>query len=159
MGSALAFDVVFKLFAELLDEAERGHRRGVAERAEGAAHHVLGEVLDVVDVFLRAAAVVDAGERLLDPVRAFAAGDAPAAGFVLVEGDGAQGELDDGDGLVEHDDAARAEHGAGLAHLVEVEADVDLVGGEDRAGCAAGDDGLELLAVLDAAGDFVDRLA
>ena len=30
---------------------------------------------------------------------------------------------------------------------------------EDRAGCAAGDDGLELLAVLDAAGDLVDRLA
>ena len=102
----VAFDVVFKLFAELLDEADGGHGRCVAERAEGAAHHVFGEVLDVVDVFLVAAAVVDAGEGLLDPVGALAAGDAPAAGFVLVEGDGAEGEFDDGDGLVEHDDAA-----------------------------------------------------
>jgi hypothetical protein len=70
--------VIFELFAELLDEAERGHRRCVAERAEGAAHHVFGEVLNVVDVFL-AAAGVEAGQRLLEPVRAFAAGDAPAA--------------------------------------------------------------------------------
>ncbi len=54
--------------------------------------------------------------------------------LVLVELDGAEGELDDGDGLVEHDDAAGAEHGAGLGHLVEVEADVDLVGLEDGAG-------------------------
>ena len=65
---------------------------------------------------------------LFQPVGAFAAGDAPAAGFVLVEADGAQRELDDGDGLVEDDDAAGAEHDAGLADLVEVEADVDLVG-------------------------------
>ncbi len=40
--------------------------------------------------------------------RAFAAGDAPAAGLVLVEADGAEGELDDGVGLVEDDDAAGA---------------------------------------------------
>ena len=159
LASRAAGDVVFELFAEFLYEAERGHRGGVAERAEGAAHHVFGEVLDVVDVLLCAAAGVDAGEGLLDPVRALAAGDAPAAGLVLVEADGAEGELDDGDGLVEHDDAAGAEHGAGLGHLVEVEADVDLVGVEDGAGCAAGDDGFELLAVLDAAGYVVDGLA
>ena len=73
------------------------------------------------------------GERLLEPVRAFAAGNAPAAALVLVELHGAQGELDDADGLVEHDDAAGAEHRASLAHLVEVEADVDFVGGQDRA--------------------------
>ena len=159
-GSGLAaFNIVFKLFAELFDEAEGGHRSGVAERAEGAAHHVFGEVLDVVDVFFGAATGVDAGEGLLDPVGAFAAGDAPAAGLVLVEGDGAEGEFDDGDGLVEHDDAAGSEHGAGLGHLVEVEAYVDLVCGEDWAGGAAGDDGFELLAVFDAAGYIVDRLA
>jgi hypothetical protein len=44
-------------------------------------------------------------------------------------------------------------------HLVEVEADVDLIGAQHGAGCAAGNDGLELLAALDAAGNLVDRLA
>ena len=99
-------DVFFEFFAEFLDEAKGGHRGCVAERAEGAAHHVFREVLHVIDILLCAAAVVDAGESLLDPVRAFAAGDAPSAGLVLVEGDGAEGEFDDRDGLVEHDDAA-----------------------------------------------------
>ena len=46
-----------------------------------------------------------------------------------------------------------------LRHLVEVEAYVDLVCGHDGAGRAAGDDGFELFAVLDAAGYFVDGFA
>src|SRR5260370_20074644 len=79
-GSGLvAIDVVFELFAELLDEAQGGHGCCVAERAEGAAHHVFGEVLDVIHILARAAAVVDAGEGLLDPVGALSAGEAPAA--------------------------------------------------------------------------------
>src|ERR1700754_3338782 len=47
---AMALQILFKLAAELLHEAERGHGCCVAERAEGAAHHVFGEVLDVVNV-------------------------------------------------------------------------------------------------------------
>src|SRR5882762_10136656 len=91
-GSAglVAFDVVLELLAELLYESEGRHGGCIAEWAEGAAHHIFGEVLDVVDVLLAAAAVVDAGEGLLDPVGAFAAGDAPAAGLVLVEADDAK---------------------------------------------------------------------
>src|SRR5665213_309757 len=85
MLDASAFEVLLKLLAELLDEAERRHRRCVSKWAERPAHHVFGEVLDVVDVLFIAAAGVEAGQRLLDPVRAFAAGDAPAAAFVLVE--------------------------------------------------------------------------
>src|ERR1700678_3396953 len=84
----VAFDVVFELFTKFFYEAECGHGSCVAERAEGAAHHVVGEVLNVVDVLFAAATVVDAGEGFLDPVRAFAAGDAPTAGLVLIEGDG-----------------------------------------------------------------------
>src|SRR5262249_36954838 len=41
---------------------------------------------------------------------------------------------------------------------VKVEVYVDLFGEEDRAGGAAGDDGLEFLAVLNAARDVVDGL-
>ena len=43
-------------------------------------HHVFGEVLDLVDIFVGTGAGVDAGEGLLDPVGSFAAGDAPATG-------------------------------------------------------------------------------
>src|SRR5271156_2705482 len=89
----VACDVVFKLFAALLKEGDGGHGCCATERAEGAAQHVFGEILNVVDVLLIASAVVDAGEGLLDPVRAFAAGNAPAAGFVLVKSDGSQGEF------------------------------------------------------------------
>ncbi len=132
----------------------------VAQWVKGAAHHILGEVLNVGDVLFGAAAVVDAGEGLLDPVpcprgrectsRMIRAGRRRC----MVR----RCELDDGDGLVEDDNAAGAEHGASLAHLVEVEAYVDLLRQEYRAGGAARDDGLELLAVLDAACYVVDGL-
>src|SRR6202034_1671830 len=101
----------FKLFAELLYEAERRHSRCISKWTKRPAHHVLGQVLHIVDVLLLAAIVVDTRQGLLDPVGALTAGDAPAAGLMLVELDGAQRELDNGYGLVEHHDAAGAEHG------------------------------------------------
>ena len=61
--AGLAVQVVFKFLAELLHEAHRGHGRCIAERAEGAAHHVFGEVADVVDVFGDAETGVETGER------------------------------------------------------------------------------------------------
>src|ERR1700760_2486592 len=133
-GSGLiACGVVFKLFAELLDEGDGRHGCCVAEWAEGAAQHVFGEILNVVDVLLIASTVLDAGEGLLDPVCALATGNAPATGFMLVERGSAQGEFDDGDGLVEEDDAVRPEHGAGFAHVVEVKSHVYLFRQHDRA--------------------------
>src|SRR5450432_2705255 len=152
-----AVEVVFKLFAELLYERNGRHRGRVAEWAERAAHHVLGEVLDVVDVLGDAAAGVEAGQRLLEPVGALAAGDAPAAAFVLVKLHGPQGELDHAGGLIEHHDAARAKHAAGLADLVEIHADVDLAGQQAGGRRPAGDHGLELFSVGDAAAHFVDH--
>ena len=83
----------------------------------------------------RAEAGVEAGERLLEPVGAFAAGNAPAAALVLIETDGAQGELDHAGLIVDDDYAAGAEHGAGLAHLIVVHAQgFDLLGQEHRGG-------------------------
>src|SRR5271154_179625 len=106
-GSGLvACDIVFKLFAELLDEGDGGHGCCVTERTEGTTQHVFGEILNVVDILLIAAAVIDAGKGLPDPVRALAAGNAPAAGFVLVKSDGAQSEFHDGYSFIEHHDAA-----------------------------------------------------
>src|SRR6185312_13890475 len=73
----LAVQVIFKLVAKLLYERDSRHGRRVAQRAEGAAQHVFRQVLDVVDVFFSAEAGVKARERLLQPVRTFAAGNAP----------------------------------------------------------------------------------
>ena len=112
----------------------------------------------MIYIFHRAVAFVDAGHRLLQPVGALAAGDAPAAALVLVELDGAECELDDRNRLIEDDDAGGAEHGARLAHLVEVHANIDFVRAQDGTRCAAGHHGLECLAVGNAAGNVVDHL-
>src|ERR1700733_518807 len=154
----MVLNVSLELAAELLEKADHRHGRCVAERAEGAAQHVLGEVAHVIDIFHRAVAFVEAGHRLLQPVCAFAAGDAPAAALLLVELDGAERKLDDRDRLIKDDDAGGTEHGTRLAHLVEVHANIDLVRAEDGTRCAAGHYGLECLAVGNAAGNVVDHL-
>lgn len=46
----LAVQVILKLLAKLLHKAQCGHGRGIAKRAEGAAQHVFGQVLHVVNV-------------------------------------------------------------------------------------------------------------
>src|SRR5665213_2304252 len=155
----VAFDIVFEFLAELLHESESWHRCCIAERAEGAAHHVLGEVLNVIDVLLVAAAVVDTGQGLLDPVRTLAAGDTPATRLMLIEGDGAKRELYDGHTLIEDDDPARPKHGPGLGHLVEVEAHINLLCGQNRARSSSGNNCLQLLAILNAARYLIDSLA
>ena len=55
-----------KFAAPFVDDRHGRDGRGVAQRAEGPAKHVLRQVLDVVDVFAQAAAIVEAGKRLLD---------------------------------------------------------------------------------------------
>src|SRR5450631_4253911 len=67
-----AVQVIFKLFAEFLHKAQRGHCGRIAQWSEGAAHHVLGQVLNVIDVFRRSKSCMEARERLLEPVSAFA---------------------------------------------------------------------------------------
>src|SRR6267142_1752960 len=77
--------VRLELASPLVHDRHRWDSGGVAQRAERAAQHVLREVLNVVDIFLQPRPGVEAGQRLLEPVRPFAAGDTPSAAFVLVE--------------------------------------------------------------------------
>src|SRR5579863_575839 len=107
--------VIFKFFAKLLDESQGWHRCRIAERAEGAAHHVFGEVADIVDILRRAEAGMETRQGFFEPVGSFTAGNAPAAAFVLIEADGAECEFDDAGLIVDDDYAAGAEHGSGLA--------------------------------------------
>src|SRR5215469_9284116 len=81
---ALALQILLKLRAELLYKSKRGHRRRIAQRAERAAQHVLGQVLNVVDVFLVAAAGVKTHQRFLQPIRSLATRNTPPAALVLV---------------------------------------------------------------------------
>src|ERR1700675_4422067 len=71
-----AFQMILKLFAELFHERDRRHRRRIAQRTKRPAQHVLREILHVIDILFHAAAAMESSQRLLQPIRALAAGDA-----------------------------------------------------------------------------------
>src|ERR1035441_8440392 len=90
----LAVQVILELLAEFLHKGNRRHCRGITQRAEGTAQHVFRQVLDVVDILGLAKSGVETGQRLLQPVSTFAAGNTPAAAFVLVKTNSPQREFD-----------------------------------------------------------------
>ena len=76
-----------------------------------------------------------------------------------IKADGAKRELNDAGLVVDHHDAARAKHGAGFAHLVEVHAEVfNLFRQQHRSRRAARNHSLELAPAAHAAANFVDHL-
>src|SRR5438067_13925454 len=83
--TALVLDLVHELVAEMLDEALHRQRRGVPERADGAAGDVVGDVVEERQVLHAALAVLDAIHHAIEPARALAAGRALAARFLVVE--------------------------------------------------------------------------
>src|SRR3954452_14864600 len=139
---------------EVLDRGRHAAGRAVAECAEGAAEDVVGEVEQRLEVLLGALAplqpVVDADV----PIRPLAAGRALAARLVLE----ALGPLlrrpHDAVVLVEDLDGGVAVHRAGLDHRVEVEREIEVLGGEQRTGRAARRPELELLAAAHPAGEL-----
>src|SRR3984957_10118601 len=80
-----AFQMILKFLAELFHERYRRHRRRITQRTKRPAQHVLREILHVIDIFFHAAAAMESSQCLLQPIRAFAAGDAPSATFMLVK--------------------------------------------------------------------------
>src|SRR5271165_1298982 len=127
----LAVKMVFEFLAILLNVRNDRHCCRIAEWTERTSQHVLRQVFQVVDILCHAAAGMEARERLLHPVRAFTAGNAPATALVLVELGHPQGESDNAHLVVEHDDTAGAEHGAGFEHRIEIHRNIDLVRGEN----------------------------
>ena len=113
----------FKLVAPLVHDRYRWDRGGITQRAKTSAQYALRQVLDIVDVLAQAAAVMEAGERLLEPVCAFTAGNAPAAAFMLVKLHHAQREFDHASIFVAYNDAAGAEEASCLSEGVEIEID------------------------------------
>src|SRR6266852_6201113 len=150
--------MLLELVAPLLHDADGGQRGGIAERAERATKHILGEVADKVDIFGSPEAGMEAIEHLAQPGGPFAAGNTPAAGLVRVEMHDAPRHVHHAGVFVHDHHAAGPEHGAGFGDGIVVHGKVDLGRAHQRAGAAAGNHGLELLAAWNAAGDFVDEL-
>src|SRR5690349_1821995 len=100
--------MVFKLLAEFFHECDDRHCRCVAKRTKSAAKHVLSQVLNVIDILLQSRPCMEPSQSFFQPVSSFTAGNAPATTFVLVELDGAEGELHDAGSVIENDNAAGA---------------------------------------------------
>ncbi len=74
-----------ELLAELLEEAERRHRRALAEGADGVAHDVVCDVVEAIELLHRAGSREQLVGDAEEPARAFAAGRALTARLVTVE--------------------------------------------------------------------------
>src|SRR5262245_30844392 len=122
----LSFQVLLEFMPPLLHNRHGWNRGSVAQRTEGTAQHVFRQVINVIDVFANAAAGVEADQRFLQPIGAFAAGNTPSATLVPVKLHDAQGEFDHASLIVGDHHAARAQKFAALAEAVEIH--VQLLG-------------------------------
>ena len=128
-------------------------------RAQNDRPKMLSQVSSrVVEVLLGAVAALEPLEDLHHPVGALAARRALAARLVRVELGPAQHRAHDAGGLVEALQRLGAEHRAGRADALEVQRHVEVLGGEQRRGRAAGRPELQLVALAHAAGQ-VEQLA
>src|SRR5271170_5385738 len=98
--------MIFEFVAPFLDDADGRQSRGIAERAESAPEHIFRKLVDQWNIFGAAAALVETVEHLAQPGGAFAAGNAPAAGFVRIEVHDAAGEIHHAGVLINYDGAA-----------------------------------------------------
>src|SRR6516162_257 len=150
--------MVFEFVAELGHDANRWHSRCVAERAEGAAQHIFRKLADHIYIFRAAEPVVEAIEHFAQPSGAFAAGNAPATGFVSIEMHNAASHVDHAGIFVDDHHAARTEHGAGFGYGVVVHGHIDFVSLEERAGAAAGNNRFQFFAARNTTRHLVDEL-
>ena len=130
------------------------HADGGLLRGPGQTRRdVVARVEQEVDILLTAFAALDAGEDPLEPPRTLAAGRALPTGLACEELGDPPGGPDRAGVIVHHHDRARAEHRAGLGHLVLAEGEVDLVGAEPGCRHPARDERLQRPVVTDAAAE------
>src|SRR5690348_12057971 len=113
-GTRFAIEVRFELVAPLVDDGHGRDRSSIAKWAESPAEHILGQILDVIDVLLHARALMEPGQSFLQPVSPFATGNAPAAALVLVELHYPQREFHHAGLIIEDHNATRAKELAAL---------------------------------------------
>src|SRR6266851_5819208 len=134
--------MIFEFATEFLHDADGRHGGSVTERAERAAKHVLRKFFDQIDVLAATQSSVKAFQHFAQPGGAFATGNTPATGFMCVKMHNAARHVHHEGVLVHHHHAAGAHHAACFSNGVVVHREIDFVGGHQRAGTAAGNDGL-----------------
>src|SRR3546814_11558865 len=70
--TAFMLDVVCELVAEMLDEAAHRHGGSIAQGANSAAHDVVRDRVEHIQVFRAALTVFNACQHAIQPARAFA---------------------------------------------------------------------------------------
>ena len=148
----------FKLIAEVREGRADGVEAELSVCAEGADFHGRTHSLAGLHVSGPALEPGDSLDLIQQLSHAEPAGEAFAARFVLAKGDEHPDQVDDGRIFVAHDDAARAEHRAGLLHLVKIDVECEAFESDDATERAARLEELHLLAVWDAAADLLDDL-
>src|ERR1700722_7274237 len=149
--------MIFEFVLPFFDDADGRHGSGVAERAKRAAEQILCEFAEQRDIFGAPFAAVETVEHTAHPGGAFAAGNAPAAGFVGVEMHDPPGHVDHAGVFVHDHYAAGTEHGADFGDGIIIHGHVGFRGGEHRARAASGNDRLQFFAVADTAANILDQ--
>jgi len=162
-GTLAAKNVRIDFGAEMFEDGLDGSGNDLAESADGSEGHSLGEFVDESKIGaiggVGQVALGPAGEKINHFLRAHAAGDALATGFVAIELDGGESHIEHAGGVVANDDGAGTEHRAGNGEGFEIEANVDHGGGEIAGGRAGGRERFELAAGEDATGTIEDDFA
>ncbi len=126
---------------------EIGRHGAVGQRAERAEQDVAADLRQQRHVLGASVAVLDAAQDPLGPPRALAARRALAAGLVRVELEQPARGLDDAVRLIHDHARPGTEQRARRRDRLEVQPDVDVLGGEHRRGRTAGGPRLQLAAV------------
>ena len=117
----------------------------------------LAQADESVEVGTTAVAGIDTTEQTRDVIGAGLAGRTLATGVVGEEVHILGNPLDDAGPLRDHDHGACAQGRAPLRHRFEIERHVQVLGGQDRVGRTAGEDGFELQAHQHAAAVVKDQ--
>src|SRR5258707_12080811 len=153
-GALAVKNVRIDFGAKVFEHGLNGRGHDLAEAADRSEAHGLREVVEQREI----GAILRFGDGALRPareqvdhfLRADAARDAFAAGFVPIKTHGVEGHVEHAGRVVANDDGAGSEHRTGFGEGFEVKIDVDHRGGKKSGGRARGRKGFQLATAADA---------
>ena len=155
-GRTSARQVRLVLLAEIAERRKHRVRGRLPESAEASPLHHSAQVFERLQVARPALARDDAIQNVQHAPRADPAIRALAARLVLRERKEISRDVHHAVGFVQHDEAARAHHGADAGQGLVIDGRVGERRGDASSGRAAHLDGLEPFALGDAAADLLD---
>src|SRR4051812_33654958 len=106
-------DVIFKLIAKMLDETLDRKRGGIAKRADRTTGDVIGDGIQLVEVFRTALPMLDPVDHAVQPAGAFTAGCTLSTRFLEIEIRQAQESAHHASRFIHYDYRSGSEHRAG----------------------------------------------